>query len=63
MTIDRWKLNLYHDDRPELFNLQDDPAELANLAGQVAQRGRFDRMRDEILSWQERFDDPLSLNS
>jgi arylsulfatase A-like enzyme len=61
VTIDRWKLNLYHDDRPELFNLQEDPAELANLAGEVSQRGRFDRMRDEILSWQERFADPLSL--
>ena len=63
VTIDRWKLNLYHDDRPELFDLRNDPAELVNLADQDSRRSRVDRMREEILAWQERFDDTLSLNS
>ena len=63
VTTDRWKLNLYHDDRPELFDLKNDPAELVNLADQAAHRSRIESMREGIFAWQERFDDGLSLNS
>lgn len=61
VTTDRWKLNLYHDDHPELFDLQNDPAELVNLAGQATHQSRIDRMHEEILAWQERFNDTLTL--
>jgi choline-sulfatase len=33
-----WKYNYYHGHEPELFNLQDDPAETVNLAGDLRTR-------------------------
>lgn len=59
---DGWKLNLYQDDQPELFNLSDDPGELTNLADRAEHGGRVAHMRAAILEWQDRFADDLQLN-
>ncbi len=61
VTADRWKLNLYHGDRPELYDLNTDPGELHNIAG--AQRDRVGRMTDEIRSWQQAHRDELALQA
>ncbi|MEZ5275084.1 MAG: sulfatase-like hydrolase/transferase [Opitutaceae bacterium] len=61
VTPDGWKLNLYHDDRPELFNLNEDPAELNNRAGETSTEGRFRQMAADLKKWQARFNDRLEL--
>ena len=62
-----WKLNVCPRDPDQLFNLEDDPHELTNLAGSAAvkqsaeamraaitQRYDFDRLEDDILASQAR---------
>ena len=36
VTADGWKLNLFHGDEPELYDLNNDPAELTNLGSDPA---------------------------
>jgi arylsulfatase A-like enzyme len=46
------RVNAYHRrPREELYDLQADPAELHNLAGEADQAGRLARMRDRLESW------------
>jgi len=44
-----WKFNYYHGMRPELFNLEDDPAESANLSGLPEYRDIEQRLLELIL--------------
>ncbi len=58
---DRWKLVVYPKARVvQLFDLERDPWELENLAGDPAHRGTVARLRRELLGWMARVDDPLS---
>jgi choline-sulfatase len=61
VTSDRWKLNLYVDDRPELFDLNTDPGEQHNLAGNPAHLDRVRRLTDELRVWQQSTRDTLPL--
>ncbi|MGH8021884.1 MAG: sulfatase family protein [Opitutaceae bacterium] len=61
VTADRWKLNLYHGDQPELYDLNSDPGELRNIAG--AHPDRVRRMSDEVRAWQEMYHDNLALQT
>ena len=61
VTSDRWKLNLYVDDRPELFDLNTDPGEQRNLADDPAHRDRMRRLTDELRAWQQSTRDTLAL--
>jgi arylsulfatase A-like enzyme len=63
VTADGWKLNLYHDDTPELFDLNTDPGERVNLAGSSSQRDRIRRLTDDVRSWQQTHRDSLSLRT
>jgi len=53
VTSDGWKLNLYRDDAPELYDLNTDPGEQRNLAGDPAHQERFRRLTDELRGWQQ----------
>ncbi len=61
ITADGWKLNLYHDDVPELFDLNTDPGELNNLAGERIHADRIRRLAEELRDWQTRTSDTLPL--
>ncbi|RKX30009.1 MAG: hypothetical protein DRP71_15755, partial [Verrucomicrobia bacterium] len=61
VTVDGWKLNLFHGDGPELYELNNDPAELTNLGSDPDQRDRIQRLTDEILAWQQAHRDELKL--
>lgn len=61
VTADGWKLNLYQDDVPELFNLNGDPGEIRNLAANSAQRDRVKYLTEEIHAWQQRTRDSQPL--
>jgi arylsulfatase A-like enzyme len=61
VTADGWKLNLYRDDVPELFDLNTDPGERRNLAAAGAQRDRVRRLADELRAWQQATQDRVPL--
>jgi arylsulfatase A-like enzyme len=61
LTTDRWKLNLYHGDMPELYDLNTDPGELRNLARDGAHQDRVRELAGRIFSWQKQYGDKLSL--
>jgi arylsulfatase A-like enzyme len=61
ITADGWKLNLYKEDAPELYDRNSDPGELRNIAGQRAHRDRVRRLADEIRAWQQQTRDTLPL--
>jgi arylsulfatase A-like enzyme len=42
----------------QLFDMEQDPWELRNLAGQVAYSGHVERLRRELLRWRDELDDP-----
>ena len=63
VAADGWKLNLYQDDRPELFDLNSDPGELRNRATEPAQRDRVDRLTEELQAWQEEMGDSVPLTT
>ncbi len=44
-----WKFNYYHGMQPELYNLQDDPGETTDLAGQPQLRSIAQRLRELAL--------------
>ncbi len=60
-TADNWKLNLYHGDTPELYDLNTDPGELRNLGRDAAQRDRIRQLADRIFAWQKQHGDTMSL--
>lgn len=61
IAADGWKLNLYQDDAPELFDLNSDPGELHNRATEPAHRDRARRLTEELLAWQQRTQDKVPL--
>jgi arylsulfatase A-like enzyme len=61
ITADGWKLNLYRDDAPELFDLNTDPGELRNLAGEGIHADRIRCLAEELRDWQIRTSDSLPL--
>lgn len=63
VSHDGWKLNLYRDDAPELFDLNTDPGEQRNLAGAPAHRDRFRRLAEELAGWQQTVRDTLPLQA
>lgn len=62
-TADNWKLNLYRGDTPELYDLNTDPGELRNLAGDPAQRDRIREFAGRIFAWQKRHRDTMPLTA
>lgn len=61
IAADGWKLNLYQEDAPELFDLNSDPGELRNRATEPAQRDRARRLTEELRAWQQRTQDKVPL--
>ena len=46
-------------DVDELYDLEGDPAELRNLAGEAAHAGELARLRQRVVAWMEQTQDPL----
>lgn len=46
--------------RVEFYDLENDPEEMTNVAGQPEYRGEFDQLAAEIQRWMERTGDPLA---
>ena len=63
ITADGWKLNLYRDDAPELFNLKNDPGEMQNVAARPENRDRLKQLADELRAWQQQTKDKVPLMS
>ena len=61
VSEDGWKLNLYHQDSPELFDLNNDPSELKNLAENRRHRGKLNELKGHVMAWQEQTGDTLAL--
>jgi len=61
VTPDGWKLNLYHDDVPELYHLATDPGELHNLGSDPTQRARITDLASRLRAWQQACGDSLTL--
>jgi arylsulfatase A-like enzyme len=61
ITPDEWKLNLYHDDAPELYHFATDRAELHNLGREPAQLGRINELTGRVRQWQQAHGDSLPL--
>jgi arylsulfatase A-like enzyme len=57
----RWKLNVYLSGEHELYDLQDDPGELHNLAHDAALRPVIETLCDRLRGWQAATCDPLRL--
>lgn len=49
---DRWKLNLYTQGQHELYDLNNDPCEMTNLADNQGQKSRIKDLTDRIRHWQ-----------
>ncbi len=61
VSNDGWKLNQYKSDRPELFDLNEDPHELKNLARLGTHRGKLNELKRSIRNWQKDTGDRLKL--
>lgn len=61
VAADGWKLNLYQDDAPELFDLNSDPGEIRNRFADPSQRDRVARMTEDLLVWQRQTRDSQPL--
>ena len=55
----RWKYSLYTDWGEELYNLEADPEEIINLAGNVAHQDTKRRLRKQLETWMKENDDPF----
>ena len=65
LRTDRWKLILYNvngKQTTQLFDLQNDPAELNNLAGDPGQARRIGQLRGILKDWQKRTDDFVDID-
>jgi arylsulfatase A-like enzyme len=58
---DRWKLNLSPGDQCELYDLNNDPAELENLFDKPEHRDRVRDMAARIRIWQDETGDDMDL--
>ena len=58
-VTDRWKLNLWLYDRPELYDLYTDPHETRNLIDDSAHADVRDALVGEIVDWVRETEDPL----
>lgn len=61
VTPDRWKLTLHTRERHQLYDLNRDPGETANLYGQPEQRERIRAMTATLHAWQEEVQDPVKV--
>ena len=65
VRTDRWKLILYNvkgKQTTQLFDLQSDPLETRNLAGEAAQAGRVRELRELLKKWMKETGDRLDLD-
>jgi arylsulfatase A-like enzyme len=61
---DRWKLIRYpHINRSQLFDLENDPHELKDLAGSAEGKERITRLMAEMSAWQKKIGDTQPLTS
>jgi arylsulfatase A-like enzyme len=61
---DRWKLLVYpRVNKVQLFDLQGDPAEMKDLAAEMAHAGEVERLTACLRDWQKRLGDTLPLRS
>jgi choline-sulfatase len=60
-TVDKWKLNLFRGDTPELYDLNSDPGELHNLARDNAHQPKVRELAERIFAWQKQHDDAMPL--
>ena len=58
---DRWKLNLLPTDTGELYDLNSDPLQLANLYDHPEFTARVREMTGQMREWQDRIGDELEL--
>jgi arylsulfatase A-like enzyme len=61
VSPDRWKLCLSDLDKPQLFNLTDDPYETTNLVDRNEHRGVVRRLTARIHKWQASVDDSVEV--
>ncbi len=60
----RWKLIAYHvngEKHIQLFDMEKDPHELENLAGQADKTETIDRLLDAMRDWQKKMGDPFDV--
>jgi len=65
VRTERWKLILYNVEgkqTTQLFDIQNDPWELKNLAGDPAQSARIRELRTLLRDWMKKTDDHLDLD-
>lgn len=64
VRTDRYKLIHFYDDIDvwELYDLQEDPSEMNNLYGAEGYDAITEKLKAELLSLQERYDDPIRLS-
>ena len=51
IRTERWKYNYYPEGYEELYDLENDPLELGNLAGDASRRAVIAELKGEILDW------------
>jgi arylsulfatase A-like enzyme len=51
VRADGWKYCYYVKDKEELYNLEEDPLELTNLAGKREYRDKETEMRHRLFDW------------
>ena len=59
VTPDRWKIIRSAFGEVECYDLNNDPYELRNLAGDAEYANRIDELNGRLKAWQQRFEDPL----
>jgi arylsulfatase A-like enzyme len=55
-----WKMNVYHDERSELYDLQTDPAEMTNLIDEPIHAAVRRELGDWIVEWLRATVDPMA---
>ena len=60
VRTDRWKYNVYLNDRSELYDLAADPHELTNLIDEAQHADTRSQLGDRIVGWLRDTDDPLA---
>ena len=60
VRTDRWKYNVYLNDRSELYDLAADPHELTNLIDNPEHADTRSQLGDRIVGWLRDTDDPLA---